>query len=220
MSDSTFPVAYLVESDERIGQGGFLQLRRLRLRMRRRDGSASSLGTYDYVERPRGPDAVVVAIWSRVGGRIQTLLRAGLRVPVDFSSDTQPVRPSPFVEAVAGIIEKGEEAEASIRVRAAAEVWEEAGLRVDATQAVALGPWMYATPGLCPERFYFFAFEVSADSHEQSVTPPTDGSPFEEGAILEWLELSTALDHCRAGEIRDVKTELILRRLTDYLADK
>lgn len=219
MNKADFPLGYQVESDERVGEGGFLRLRRLRLRLQRADGSISIPGTYEYVERPRGADAVVVAIWMRVTGGFETLLRAGLRVPVDFAASDTPT-PVPFVETVAGIIETGEESESSIRVRAAAEVWEEAGIRVHADQAVALGPWLYATPGLCAERFYFFAFEISQAMRAQTVAPPTDGSPFEEGAVLEWVNLDEALRRCRNGQLRDVKSELILRRLADYLADK
>ena len=40
-----------------------------------------------------------------------------------------------------------------------------------------------------------------------------DGSPFEEGASLEWVALDEALRRCDAGTIVDLKTELALRRL-------
>ena len=56
---------YHIVSDERIGDGGFLRIRRLRLRVRRSDGSLSPLGLYDFIERPMGADAIVVVLWHR-----------------------------------------------------------------------------------------------------------------------------------------------------------
>jgi ADP-ribose pyrophosphatase len=45
-----------------------------------------------------------------------------------------------------------------------------------------------------------------------------DGSPLEEGAVLEWRELASAIAACEAGEIEDAKTELAFRRLAARLA--
>src|SRR5690242_16939199 len=100
-----------VVSDERVGEGGFLRIRRLRLRLRRDDGTLTRQGTYDVVERPMGPDAVVLAIWHRVAGRVGGLLRGGLRGPVLFGAGTPAADAPPprFAELVAGIIEAGEE---------------------------------------------------------------------------------------------------------------
>jgi hypothetical protein len=55
----------IVDGDERVGEGGFLALRRLHLRNRRVDGSASRGYVCDVVVRPYGQDAVVVAIFAR-----------------------------------------------------------------------------------------------------------------------------------------------------------
>jgi ADP-ribose pyrophosphatase len=68
---------------------------------------------------------------------------------------------------------------------------------------------------MCPELFHLAAAEVRDPS--AGVAPPTDGSPFEEGGRLRWLDLEDALARCRAGEIDDMKTELILRRLREAL---
>jgi len=45
--------------------------------------------------------------------------------------------------------------------------------------------------------------------------PGGDGSPFEERARLEWVSLDEALARCASGEIRDMKTEVGLRRLRE-----
>src|SRR5207302_2313094 len=98
-------------------EGGFLTLRRMRLRLRRADGSLSDEGLYDFVERPMGLDAVVLALYQRVAGdRVDVLLRDGLRVPMDFGrSPTRDIVPRPFTEVVAGILETGETGPEALR---------------------------------------------------------------------------------------------------------
>ena len=208
-------VGYQVVDEQVIGKGGFLTLRRLRLRLRRDDGSLSEEGLYDFVERPMGLDAGVLALYQRVaGGRIDVLLRDGLRVPMDFGRvQSRDVVPRPFTEVVAGILEAGEVGPEALRKRAAAEAYEEAGLRIAPDSVELLGAPMHPTPGMCPELFYFAAAQVSAAERSGACVPPTDGSPFEEGATLRWLDLDDALAACAAGTITDMKTELVLRRL-------
>jgi len=166
-----------------------------------------------------GRDAIVVALWHRrPGGTIDVLVRAGLRVPLWFVDGADPSSEGPplLAELVAGIIERGEEHEAAWPARAAAEAEEEAGLVLDERDIVILGAPVYATPGLCAEKFVFAACEVK--DRARAVLPEGDGSPFEEGATLEWMTLSDALAACLRGDISDCKTELGLRRLSDYLA--
>ena len=199
---------YDVVSDERIGEGGFLRLRRLRLRVRRSDGTLSREGTYDFVERPYGKDAVVLMLWHRAADGVQVLLRHAPRVPLYFR-DAAAGRE--HTEVVAGILEVGEEDWPAIQKRAAAEAHEEAGITVAAEAVEALGPASYPTAGLFAEVFHFVAAEVA--DPRAAVVPPTDGSPFEEGASLEWVALDEALRRCDDGRIVDLKTELALRRL-------
>ena len=210
-------VSYEIVSDTKAGEGGFLSLRRLRLRARLDDGSTSREGLYDYVERPVGLDAVVLALWTRgEDGQVRVLLRDGLRVPLIFGRGGDNV-PRRFTEVVAGILEEGEAGPAAIARRAAAEAHEEAGLRVDAAKVMPLGPAMYPTPGMCPELFHLVACEVSAEQAAAAEHPAGDGSPFEEGAEVRWALLDEALAACARGEILDMKTELILRRLKERL---
>ena len=203
---------YEVVSDERLGEGGFLRLRRLRLRVRRDDRTRSAEGLYDFVERPMGPDAVVLALWHRAADGVRVLLRVAPRVPLWFRD---PAAGAAHAELVAGILEAGEEGWPAIQARAAAEAHEEAGLRIAAAEVVRLGAPLYPTPGMCAEIFHFVAAEVRDPAAAEA--PPTDGSPFEEGAALEWLPLAEALRRCATGEIVDLKTELALRRLSDTL---
>jgi ADP-ribose pyrophosphatase len=211
--------AYEVMDEQRLAEGGFLSIRRLRLRLRRADGTLTKEGVYDFVERPMGLDAAVVALWHRdPAGVVQVLVRRGLRVPIDFGRPDADRMPHRFTELVAGILEEGEHGEAALRKRAAAEALEEAGLDVDADSVTRLGPPMFPTPGLFAELFHFVACEVRDPSAAR--VPEGDGSPFEEGASLAWLPLEDALGACARGEITDLKTELALRRLADYLASR
>lgn len=204
---------YSIVSDERLNEGGFLNVRRLRLRVRRDDGSLSAEGLYDFVERPMGRDAVVVVLWHRpADGGVQVLLRTAPRVPLYFRD---PEIGAQFVEVVAGILEKGEDEWAAIQRRAAAEAHEEAGIVVAPEAVEALGPPGFPTPGMFAERFFFVRAEVSDPG--AAVVPPTDGSPFEEGASVAWHSLAEALRQCDAGAIPDLKTELALRRLAATL---
>jgi ADP-ribose diphosphatase len=198
-----------VTGDQRVGEGGHLRLRRMRMRLVLSDGSRTSEGSWDYVERPMGLDAVVVALFRRRSGAVEVLLRHGVRIPLQFG------RPEPtallFPELVAGILEPGD----SVVQRAAAEAMEEAGLRVDTTAVQMLGPAVFPTPGMCAEVFHFVSCEIASNAVEH--LPEGDGSPFEEGARLEWVRLDEALARCARGEIRDMKTEIGLRRLREQL---
>ena len=49
---------------------------------------------------------------------------------------------------------------------------------------------------------------------------PATALPFEEGARLHWMDLDAALAGFAAGRFDDMKTEIGLRRLKDYLAKR
>jgi ADP-ribose pyrophosphatase len=218
------PYELEVISDERLASGGFLRVRRLRLRNLRPDGSRSAEWVCDFVERPKGIDAVVVALWRAAAdspsGSVEVLVRDGLRPALFYGrpADRVPVADERerflCTEVVAGIIEEGEVGMAAIRQRAAEEAWEEAGVRVRPDEFESLGS-SFPTPGMAAEMFWFVAAQVRPGGESP---PPGDGSPMEEGAATRWLPLDEAIRRCVAGEIEDAKTELVLRRLRDHLA--
>ena len=200
-------------------EGGFLAVHRYRLVNVRGDGTRSAPYLVDFLIRPKGIDAVVVAVWARVDGRIRVLLRDGLRPPLHVGRPPE-LLPVPdarrylfFREVVAGIIETEDRGEDGLRRRAAAEVWEEAGFRVDPARVRLLGS-TFPSAGAMPERFWLAAVEVddpgAAHPHLEG-----DGSPYEEGASTLWMDLDEAIAACVRGEIEDAKTELVLRRLRD-----
>jgi ADP-ribose pyrophosphatase len=213
----------LVDSDERAGEGGFLALRRMRMRNQRVDGTTSAPYTCDAVVRPYGQDAVVVAIYARTSRGIEILVRECLRPVLALVRD--PARaplPEPaygmfLTELVAGIVEEGDHGEAGLRTRAAAEVLEEGGFVVDPEAITLLGAGMLPSPGCLVEKYYFAAVLVdpAAQQHIEG-----DGSPMEEGATTRWLTLEDAFAACMAGLITDLKTELGLRRLADHLSTR
>ncbi len=210
-----------VLSDEIVGkEGGFLAIRRMRMRNVRPDGSVSEPYLVDFLVRPKGLDAVVVAVYHRTDAGVQVLLRDGLRPPLKYGRDEPKPLPDPreymfFREVCAGIIEVEDEGEAGLRSRAAIEVEEESGFVVPADRVVILGGGVFPSPGAMAERFYLTAVEV--DDPGESRIPEGDGSPMEDGARIHWMDLDDAIAGCVAGEIEDAKTEICLRRLRDYL---
>jgi ADP-ribose pyrophosphatase len=210
-----------VDSDELVGkEGGFLAIRRLRLRNVRDDGSLSTGYLCDFIARPYGLDAVVVVVWARVDGAVHVLVREGLRPPLQFGRDpARQVVPDGrgylfLTELVAGILEDGDRGDDGLRTRAAAEVLEEAGFRVDPAAVVVLGAGGFPSPGAMAERFFFVAAEVDPATQQPL---EGDGSPMEEGATTRWLPLGEAIAACVRGDIEDLKTELGLRRFSDWV---
>jgi ADP-ribose pyrophosphatase len=214
-------VGFSIDSDERVGGGGFLEIRRLRMRNRRADGSLSAGYVCDSIARPYGQDAVVACVFARASAGIRVLVREGLRPAVTLCRD--PARaPLPeaapemfFTELVAGILEVSDHGEAGLRTRTAHEVHEEAGFVIDPERVMLLGAGTFPSPGSMIEKFYFTAIEVDPASQGLLVG---DGSPMEEGATTRWLDLDEAIAQCVRGDICDLKTEAGLRRLRDALA--
>ncbi len=213
-----------IEGDSIEGlEDGFLAIRRLRLRNIRDDGSRSKGYICDFVVRPMGVDAVVVAIFHRAPQGVQVLLRDGLRPALNMGRDAErlPVADAReylmFTEVVAGIIESDDRGHEGIRRRAAMEVLEEAGYVVQATSVQFLGEGTFPSPGSMPEKFWLTAVEVSDPTAQQ--VAPGDGSPMEEGATSRWMGIDEAIAACVDGRIEDAKSELALRRLRDSLAD-
>lgn len=207
----------VIDDDERAGEGGFLAIRRLRLRNRRPDGTTSRGYICDYIVRPYGQDAVVVAIFD---AQLRVLVRECLRPAIHLGRDPEKAplpEPPPalmLTELVAGIIEEGDHGEAGLRERAAAEVAEEAGFVVDPARVILLGKGLLPSPGSMVEKFHFAAIEVDPGTQQAL---EGDGSPMEEGSTTRWLPLDEAIAMCVRGEITDLKTELGLRRLRDDL---
>lgn len=202
---------------------GFLTLRRLVLRNRYADGSASEAYPCDVLERP-GSDAVVCVLYEIRQGQVRVLLREAPRPPVYLRKDKAFVHPDPreyltILEVVAGLVEPSDPpGPEGIARRAAAEALEEAGIEVDPAAIRMLGGETFASPGTTDEKLYFCAAEV--DLEDRLDAPPGDGSVMEEWSRVHLLELGEAMGMCRDGRIPDMKTEVALGRLQTLLEDR
>lgn len=192
---------------------GFLQVRRLKVRNARADGSHSSIYRVDVVDRPR-LDAVAVLIWRRAGSTLEFLTRQNLRPAAYFRAQKVPTVPDGkehlfCEEIVAGLLEPDDRGEEGLVHRAREEVAEEAGFHVPAGAVQRLGQPFFVAPGIISEKIFLFAAEVTGlEGH----APAGDGSPLEEGGALSWrseASLRAAIDD---GTIQDAKTELALER--------
>lgn len=198
---------------------GFLTLRRLVLRNRYDDGSASDPYPCDVLERP-GSDAVVAVLYEFRDGRARVLLRESPRPPIHLRRHKRFVHPDPGVyltilEVVAGMVEASDPpGPAGLARRAVAEAHEEAGLELGAEAFAPLGGETFASPGTTDEKLYFC---VAPAPLEERGAAAGDGSTMEEWSRVHLFELGEALAMCRDGRIPDMKTEVALGRLCEHL---
>lgn len=212
----------IVSDDTHGAKHGWLFVRSLVLRNRDTDGELSAPYTCDFVVRPVGTDAVVVALWHRdADGRVHVLLRRGLRpgLALGRAPESLPIpdeSPGPWtIELVAGIVEIGDRGVDGVKRRAAQEAAEEAGFTVAPADVELLGAGTFPTPGSMPEKYWLTHARVDPNAQHAA---PGDGSPLEHHADTWWCELDLAIADCVAGKIVDAKTELVLRRLRDVTA--
>ena len=193
--------------ETRIGEGGFLELRRTEL-VTMHDGVRSPPFAYDLVER-RALDASVMAAHHTSEGRVWVWLRSSLRPPIGLRRG-EAATSAVLWELPAGLIEAGE----TPRAAAARELAEELGFVVDEAALAPLGPPGFPCPAAIGERHHFFQVEVDPVTRRE---PQGDGSPVEAGAVIVAIPLAEALAAAKRGELGDEKTELALRRLAEEL---
>ena len=200
---------------------GFLRLKRYTAVNRHADGTRSRRYPIDVIDRP-SLDAVAVCLWARTPRGVEVLTRRNLRPAAYFRRRQAPALPEPeyllLEELVAGVVEPGERGLEALKRRAAAEVREEAGLRVDPARFEPLGGPFFVVPGIASEKIHLLAAEVEKQGPDDLEAPEHgDGSPLEQGAFLRWREIQAAIRACESGEIEDAKTEMAFRRLAGRL---
>ena len=200
---------------------GYIKVARLDVRNVYSDGTTSKTYSCDVMSRPQS-DAVVAVLYALDGqGGIEVVLREAPRVPIYLRRGKEFVHPDPreylsLHEVVAGVVETSDPAGIEgLRIRAHAEALEEAGVTIDPSDFQPLGGETFASPGVTDEKLYFVAGHVP--SGQEATTPEGDGSTMEEWCVLHRFELGRAIEACRTGEIPDMKTEVALLRLADYL---
>jgi len=198
---------------------GFLHLKRLTLVNVYGDGARSAPYPCDMVSRAR-QDAVAVVVWGRGGnGQVEVVLRENLRPPVYLRRGKTFVQPDAqaytlVAEIVAGLIEPGDEGPHGIARRAALEVAEEVGWKIDPSSIRPLGAPLFASPGITDEKVHFRHVEVDL---KRRGTPTGDGSVMEEAGRVLVLPLAAALERCRSGAMPDMKSEVGLGRLSEVV---
>ncbi|MEC7525182.1 MAG: NUDIX domain-containing protein [Myxococcota bacterium] len=205
-----------VVEDRLLGEGGFLRLRRMKLRNRWPDGHESAVYPYDLVERD-ATDAVGIVLWADPGAP-RICLRSALRPPLAFRPGyalplDEPAAPVLW-EVPAGLVEPSERGEDGLRGCAARETLEEVGLPIEPDRFARLGPAVTLSPGVLAEKLHFFVAEVDP---ERRGAPTEDGTPVEERAEVRFVPLAEALAACRDGRVADLKTETAIRRLEEHL---
>jgi ADP-ribose pyrophosphatase len=217
MSDHEVSSIEVVEDFSSTGRcdEGFLQIRRLRVRNLRVDGTASVVYRVDVVDRPK-LDAVAVLVWrTSTSGAREFLTRLNLRPAAYFRKDKSPTVPDLrshlfCEEIVAGLLEQSDAGEAGLLHRAAEEVKEEAGFTVEPSKISRLGPAFFVAPGIISEKIFLCAVDVTGLTQHEA---RTDGSPLEEGGDLFWRSEAELSAKISSGEINDAKTEIALARL-------
>jgi ADP-ribose pyrophosphatase len=205
------PITVIVARDrtaESRADGGFINVRRMDLVVRYPDGSVSEPFAYDVVER-RTIDAVAIVAYARQAAQseAEVYVRSAARVPL-LLREGIGVAEGNMWELPAGMIDVGE----SPRDAAVRELEEELGFRVDPGALEELGSWVWPVPGFIAERHFYFCVDVGG---VRRGIPTEDGSPLERSAAIGRLPLSGLLAQCRAGLLRDGKTELALRRFAE-----
>jgi hypothetical protein len=214
----------LVRKDELVDadrQPCFLRLRSVTTAIEGPNGERTAEGTWEFVERPTGVDAVVVVVWRRGPRGVEVLLRSGVRVPASLGRADQPRGPGrhpvlPVEELVAGLVEPGEHDAEALRLRAQAEVREEAGLDVPLSALSSLGAPLWISPGITADLMHWF----SADASQATEIPARgDGSPFEAFGAIAWYPLDAAIARLEKGTAGwgDLRAELALRRFAASL---
>jgi ADP-ribose pyrophosphatase len=186
--------------------GGFLNVRRLDLKLEYPDGSTSAPFVYDVATR-EALDAVIMAATYVEDGVRYVYLRSAVRPPLALRA-IPPEHGVMLWELPAGLVEAGEDpAETAVR-----ELAEELGFAAEVSDLRPLGHWTFPTPGMIAERQVYYVVDVDPKRRTQ---PTEDGSVLERDASIIALPVEAVLEQCRTGGIRDLKTELGVRRLAE-----
>ncbi len=217
MTDKVFDklevIQTLVSSDEK--QGRISRVESYRVRNLYRDGSFSKPYHLDVVSHI-GLDAVGVLPYWLNDGEIFVRLLKSFR-PAQMFRSVLP-EDSPFlVEIIAGVLEDGEHNADGVKIRAVAELLEEAGVSSTVDQMRIMGEAFFSSPGVYTEQLHLTAIEIDPDI---SGSPTLDGSVMEELIETFDVSLKEARAMCLDGRIRDAKTEIALERFVRLIADK
>ncbi len=215
-SPSSFPRGIMAKKIEDVklkirGKAGrFLELREAEVHYHFTDGTRSPAGKIEFVER-RGVDSVAVAVFRVEKGRPLIALTGQVRVPALSRGAKEHGGRLFLLETVAGSLEPGDTGKNGALRRAAAEVYEEAGFKVEPGEIISLGAPFYPSPGQSSEKIHPFAVKVKKS---RASRPEGDGSPLEQCLPpMRFHPVEKVLEMARKGIISDAKTEIVAVRL-------
>ena len=211
---------------ETIGQGGFLTLQRCQMRNVFTDGNASPWYQLEWISPPF-KDAVVLVLYAPMpDGNALVALRRGVRPSLVLRAQNKTLKQidggalsGVTWELPAGGVEPHdlEPGGRGFKGRAIMEAWEEAGLKIVEEDLFLLGPPSFSAPALTHEKLHFLAAKVDPDTAQP---PPGDGHPMEQGGGMAFVDIKQALEWCGKGRIMDLKSEVGLKRLAEFLASE
>jgi hypothetical protein len=159
---------------------------------------------------------VAIGLFYEAAGEPWLAYRPGIRVPVYFRRDLPlTIRDSRaydlIPEAVAGSLEPRDHGVEGFLERVVAEVWEEGGFRIGASQVESLGAGFFPSHGQSSEKIHLCAVRVDPGTAE---APEGDGSVNEADAPpIRFRPLREILLDCVRGHVEDPKVEILARRL-------
>lgn len=166
----------------------------------------------------RGTDGVAILVYRRGrGGQTEILLKECIRPPILLRAPrVRGKRPNPplLLEIVAGSREPGDQTQTDLKKRAAAEILEEAGIRVKPALVMPMGLPVFTSPGGLSEEVHIFQCDVTG--LPQSGAQMHGAHPLELHAPLHWIPLETGLQWLRSGKVADAKTEIAIRRFAEW----
>lgn len=166
----------------------FFKVEEAHLHFEQFNGKMSSLVRRLSMERG---NSVAVLVWNHDTGKL--ILTSQFRYPTYKNGHGW------IIEAIAGMVDPGEEPEQSAR----REVEEEVGLNIDTLEYIAT---FYLSPGGSTEQIFLYYSEVSGEKAKYQAT----GGLLNHGEDIKAVEmtLEEALGKIKSGEIVDAKTIL------------
>jgi len=181
------------------------------------DGTISEQFKVDNVDRKNIDASVIVPYYVNDNEEIIVYLRSSLRPGVaakeirnlnDEEVKGKMLETGVLWELAAGLIEANE----SPKHAAVRELREEVGFEVDENNVYPLGRASYPCVGLMGELLHFFFVKVDPKTR---LDPTLDGSVMERNAAIIEASLADCWDLLDEGLLRDMKTEIGIRRLKD-----
>jgi len=188
------------------GEPPFLKVKRGWFRLSYPNGDKSEQCLLDSIER-KNYDASLIICHEVIDSARVVYLRSCIRPAISMRFSGM----GNLWELPAGLIEQDETpAEAAAR-----ECLEELGFPAEAEGMKSLGEFSMTMPSILAERLYFFEYEIPYGMKRKE--PSGDGHALERNAKIMPVAISNAMGAIRRGELKDMKTEIAIRRFAERM---